>query len=297
MVTASREGAMQAVMHVEGTLEAAVRRGEAPGHPPGLAAAIRHAVFPGGARIRPQLCLAVAGACGEGGSPVAATAAASIELLHCASLVHDDLPCFDDADLRRGKASVHKAFGERLAVLAGDALIVMAFEVLGRGAATHPERLVELLRIVGAAVGTPHGISAGQAWECEPALDLVQYQRAKTGALFSGATMAGAAAAGFETAPWRALGDGLGEAYQVADDIRDVFGNPDDLGKPVGQDAAHARPNAVHALGLDGAIDRLEALVTAAAESIPICPGRKALRLRIIEEAQQFLPKKLRRAA
>ncbi|WP_299399023.1 polyprenyl synthetase family protein [Pelagibius sp.] len=288
---------MKTVNRVDAVLDAALLAGEAPGHPPRLAAAMRHAVFPGGARIRPQLCLAVASACGEGASDIAAASAAAIELLHCASLVHDDLPCFDDADLRRGKPAVHKAFDERLAVLAGDALIVMAFEVLGRGAAAQPQRLSALLRIVGAAVGTPHGISAGQAWECEPALDLAQYQRAKTGALFAGATMAGAAAAGYEPAPWRPLGEGLGEAYQVADDIRDVFGNPDELGKPVGQDAAHQRPNAVHALGLDGAIDRLEALVAAAAESIPLCPGRRALRLRIIEEAQRFLPKKLRRAA
>lgn len=288
---------MNAMARVDGVLESALRVGEAPGHPPLLAAAMRHAVFPGGARIRPQLCLAVAGACGEPGSGTADAAAASIELLHCASLVHDDLPCFDNAALRRGKPSVHAAYGERLAVLAGDALIVMAFEVLGRGAAGQPDRLRALLQVVGGAVGTPHGIAAGQAWECEPTLDLAQYQRAKTGALFAGATMAGAAAAGSEPAPWRGLGEGLGEAYQVADDIRDVFGNPDDLGKPVGQDAVHDRPNAVHLLGLDGAIDRLEALIAAAAESIPLCPGRKALHARIIEEAQRFLPKKLRRAA
>jgi geranylgeranyl pyrophosphate synthase len=96
-----------------------------------LAAAMRHAVFPGGARIRPQLCLAVARACGDSDPALADAAAAAIELLHCASLVHDDLPCFDDAPLRRGRASVHCAFGERLAVLAGDALIVQAFQTLG----------------------------------------------------------------------------------------------------------------------------------------------------------------------
>ena len=95
---------------------------------------LRYAVFPGGARIRPRLCLAVAQACGEDQPAVTDAAAAAIELLHCASLVHDDLPCFDDAPLRRGKPSVHRAFGERLAVLAGDALIVLAFETLARAA-------------------------------------------------------------------------------------------------------------------------------------------------------------------
>jgi geranylgeranyl diphosphate synthase, type II len=288
---------MDVTTRIEQALDAALRQGEAPGHPPGLARALRHAVFPGGARIRPQLTLAVAGACGDRDSTVGDAAAAAIELLHCASLVHDDLPCFDDADLRRGKPSVHKLFGERLAVLAGDALIVMAFETLGRGASECPDRLVRLLMVVGAAVGTPFGISAGQAWECEPSLDLAQYQRAKTGALFAGATMAGAAAAGFEPVLWRALGEGLGEAYQVADDIRDVVGNPDEMGKPVGQDAAHGRPNAVHALGMAGAIARLEALVQAAADSIPACPGQSQLKALIQLEAQRFLPKELRRAA
>ena len=100
----------------------------------GSAAAMRHAVFPRGARIRPRLCLAVAAACGEDAPGVTDAAAAAIELLHCASLVHDDLPCFDDADTRRGRPRVHRAFGEPLAVLAGDALIVLAFQTLAQGA-------------------------------------------------------------------------------------------------------------------------------------------------------------------
>ena len=97
--------------------------------PPLLAAAMRHAVFPGGARVRPRLCLAVGLACGIKPAGLLTAAAIAIELLHCASLVHDDLPCFDDADTRRGQPSVHAAFGERLAVLSGDALIVHAYDV------------------------------------------------------------------------------------------------------------------------------------------------------------------------
>ena len=103
-----------------------------PDIPPQLAAALRYAVFPGGARVRPRLSLAVARACGDSCPRLADAAAASIELLHCASLVHDDLPCFDDAETRRGKPSVHKAFGEPLAVLVGDALIIGAFQTLAR---------------------------------------------------------------------------------------------------------------------------------------------------------------------
>lgn len=288
---------MDAMARTERALETAVQRGEAPGGPPRLAAAIREAVFPGGARIRPRLCLAVAAACGDDQPELSDAAAASIELLHCASLVHDDLPCFDDAATRRGKPSVHCAFGERLAVLAGDALIVMAFETLARGAICAPFRLPGLLLTVGRAVGAPRGIAAGQAWECEPRIDLSQYQRAKTGALFAGATIAGAAAAGYEADPWRNLGERLGEAYQVADDLRDVACDPAEIGKPVGQDAAHGRPSAALELGIEGAIERLGSLVADAVDSIPDCPGAEQLKSLIQLETRKFLPKALRRAA
>ncbi len=137
---------------------------EGPHTPPRLLAAMRHAVFPGGARIRPQLCLAVAGACGNDDPALAEAAAVAIELLHCASLVHDDMPCFDDADSRRGQPSVHKAYGQPLALLAGDGLIVMAFEVLGRAGAAHPKRLGPLVGAIGRGVGAQEGIVGGQAW-------------------------------------------------------------------------------------------------------------------------------------
>src|SRR3954468_13943955 len=215
---------MDAVSRIERTLSASLDRVDSVGGPHLLAAAMRHAVFPRGARIRPRLCLAVAAACGDDDPTAADAAAAAVELLHCASLVHDDLPCFDDAPTRRGKPSVHRAFGEPLAVLAGDALIVLAFETLARGTARVPDRLAALAMVVGRAVGAPNGIAAGQAWECEPAVDLSEYHRAKTGALFAGATLAGAAAAGADPASWRELGERLGEAYQVADDIRDTAG-------------------------------------------------------------------------
>jgi geranylgeranyl diphosphate synthase type II len=256
-------------------------------------------VFPGGARIRPRLCLAVASACGEDDPAIAEAAAASIELLHCASLVHDDLPCFDNAPLRRGKPSVHLAFEERIAVLAGDALIVLAFQTLARVGARAPNRLAALLMTIGRGVGMPSGIVAGQAWECEAdaAMALNVYQQEKTGALFAAATAAGAAATGAEPNAWRLLGECLGEAYQVADDIRDVAAHPDELGKPVGQDIALDRPSATRELGLDGAIQRLKLLVGGAIESIPACPGRSELQTLIIHESQQFLPKQLRRAA
>jgi geranylgeranyl diphosphate synthase type II len=284
---------MDARSQIEAALIDVFSLADQPGSPPKLAAAMRHAVFPGGARIRPRLTMAVAAACGVDAPAVAAAAAASIELLHCASLVHDDMPEFDNAATRRGRPSVHRAYGAPLALLAGDALIVLAFQALARGAAGVPGRLAALITTVGSAVGVPHGIVAGQAWECEPAPDLAAYQRAKTGALFAAATEAGAAAAGCAAAPWRALGAALGEAYQVADDIGDAISTEAVLGKPAGQDAALGRPNAVHVLGLQGAVARLEGLAAEAAASIPECPGAGDLRALIRLESQRLMPKEL----
>jgi geranylgeranyl diphosphate synthase type II len=288
---------MQPSERVEQALEAAVAVAAGPGAPPLLAGALRHAVFPGGHRIRPQLTLAVARACGDRDPSGADAAAAAVELLHCASLVHDDLPAFDDADLRRGKPTVHIAYGEPIAVLAGDALIVMAFETLALAFARKPGRLAALTTIVARAVGSPFGIVAGQAWESEAAVPLSDYQRAKTGALFVGATLAGAVAAGVEPAPWGALGAAIGEAYQVADDLRDVLCDAEELGKPIGQDERRLRPNAAAQLGIGGAKARLTGLVEAAVSSIPDCPGAEELRKLIRAQTMAFFPKQLSRVA
>jgi geranylgeranyl diphosphate synthase type II len=258
---------------------------------------MRYAVFPGGARIRPRLCIAVARACAEDRPALSAAAAAAIELLHCASLVHDDLPCFDDAATRRGRPSVHKAFGERIAVLTGDALIALSFQALARAAETAPARLCALVTLIARAIGAPHGIIAGQAWECESQIALGDYQRAKTGALFAAATAAGACAAGAEPGPWHALGERLGEAYQIADDIRDVVSDEHELGKPTGRDQALGRPNAVHRLGIGSAVERLEELVQSAIGAIPHCVGAHDLRAHILAEASRLLPRELARPA
>jgi len=282
---------------VERALTIALSRWEEPGGPRRLAAAMRYSVFPRGGRIRPRVCLGVAAACGADAPTTAVSAAAAIELLHCASLVHDDLPCFDDAATRRGKPSVHRAFGERLAVLTGDALIVLAFETLAHGCAAQPARLVPLVGILTQGVGMPGGIAAGQAWECEPHVDLRAYQRSKTGALFAAATMAGAAGAGADHLPWRSLGERLGEAYQVADDLRDATSSAEEIGKPVGRDVALGRPSAVRELGIDGALDRLDALVESAIASIPPCPGAAELREEMRLETAKLVPKELARRA
>jgi geranylgeranyl diphosphate synthase type II len=266
-----------------------------PGGPPLLAGAMRHAIFPGGARVRPRLCLAVAAACGDDAPDATDAVAAAIEMLHCASLVHDDLPCFDDAATRRGKPSVHAAFGSPIAVLAGDALIVLAFQAIAWGALATPARLGALVLTLGQAVGMPSGICAGQAWESEPNPDITAYQRAKTGALFAAATMAGAAAAGADPLPWRHLGEYLGLAYQVADDLLDAAATEAD--KPVGQDARLGRPNVVQTYGINGALDLLNSLAHDAAAAIPDCPGATPLRALITQEASRLVPKNLARVA
>lgn len=282
---------------VEMALEAALNAASGPKCPPKLASAMRHAVFPGGHRIRPQIVLAVAMACGDPNPAHTDAAAAAIELMHCASLVHDDLPTFDDAPIRRGKPTVHVEFGEPLAVLTGDALIVLAYETIARAFSADAQQLVQMINIVSQSVGAPSGIIAGQAWESEETISLVDYQRAKTGALFAGATLAGAAAAGQDPEAWRALGDYIGEAYQVADDLRDLLCDAEELGKPAHQDERRARPNAAAQLGIGGAKQRLTDLADAAAASIPDCPGAEQLRVIIRAQTRQLFPSQLEQYA
>ncbi len=281
---------MDLLKRAEKSLEFHFERAAGIGAPPRLVEAMRHSVFSGGARVRPQLVLSVAMACGEDDPELTDAAACAVELMHCASLVHDDMPAFDNADIRRGRPSVHKAFGEPLALLAGDALIVMAYQVILNAGQAHPVRLVALMKNLSAGVGLPSGIVAGQAWECEVKADLGQYQRAKTGALFVAATCAGALCCASDATPWAALGANLGEAYQVADDIRDVMGQANLMGKPVGQDALHARPSAASELGLDGAMAHFQSLIELAATSIPLCSHRELLQQLVRREAERLVP-------
>lgn len=266
---------MQTAERIEAALKRAMRHCETPSTPPGLRAAMRHAVFPGGARLRPNLCLSVAAACGATEQLDAQDeVAAAIELLHCASLVHDDLPCFDDASVRRGRPSVHVAFGEELAVLAGDGLIVLAFEVVA-SAGISLSAMPRLIRCVAQGVGASGGLVAGQAWESETTVGLRTYHQAKTGALFEAGARAGALLAHADAAhadAWAQFGTRLGEAYQVADDLRDTLDDESSLGKPVGQDMVHNRPNACMTLGIDGALDRLRKLLDSAVAVMPACP-------------------------
>lgn len=289
----------RAGLAIEAALETRLAEAVAGGDcPPRLAAAMRHAVFPGGARLRPRLVLAVARAVARPGAATAAPAeavgavAAAIELMHCASLVQDDLGCFDAAETRRGRPAVHIAFDERLAILASDALIVAAFDALA-GAALPAQVRLALVRALARRTGAAGGITAGQAWESESRVELERYHDAKTGSLFALSTEAGALAGGAPAADvpaWAALGARIGSAYQIADDLQDSIGDAALLGKPVNVDARLERPNAAASLGLETARRRLLEHVESLVERVPACPGRAGFGALLRVQAERFVP-------
>ncbi|WP_299882366.1 polyprenyl synthetase family protein [uncultured Sulfitobacter sp.] len=285
---------MDVAARIDTAINQAIACAQAAPSPGKLASALHYTVTPGGARIRPTILMSVALACGDKNPRLADAAGAALELIHCASLVHDDLPCFDDADTRRGKPAVHRAFGEPLAVLTGDSLIIMAFEVLARAAPEDPMAAVKLIQLLATRTGMPNGICAGQGWESEEEVNLSAYHRAKTGALFIAATQMGAVASGEDAEPWEELGARIGEAFQVADDLRDALYDEKTLGKPVGQDDLHGRPNAVTELGIEGAIERMGQILTGAISSIPKCPGEARLAKLVTAQAQALTPIKFR---
>jgi len=263
---------------IELALDGALDHAASNAAPPRLVRAIRHAVFPGGARLRPRLTLEVARAAGDEGSGLALAAAASVELLHCASLVHDDLPCFDGAALRRGAPSVQAAFGEATAVLVGDALIVLAFDVVARASDRSPKHGVSVLQELVRGVGAPSGIVAGQAWELEPEVPLLQLHRAKTGSLFAAAAAVGAVAVGAEPNRWREVGQLLGEAYQAADDLADREGDGD------------ATPNLARRAGARAVRARLDRLLESAIDRVPPGPSRDRVIALVRGAAARLLP-------
>lgn len=237
--------------------------------PETLHRAMHHAVFSGGKRFRPRLLLTVAAACAadDAEMDLAKRAACAIEFIHSASLVHDDLPCFDDADFRRGKPTVHKLFGEPIAVLAGDALLTRAFEVLADAPSRLARRALRIVGLVGEATGSRHGIIGGQSLE-QHGLDgsiIDRYHAMKTAALFRLAASAGAVAAGATDAEaWGEVGQCLGLAYQLADDLCDAVCTAEIAGKPVRRDETLGRPNAALLTGENLTKQRLISLVVRA---------------------------------
>lgn len=244
--------------------------------PAELGAAMRHAVLGGGKRFRPFLV--VEGARVLGLADVAALdAAAAVECLHCYSLAHDDLPAMDNDELRRGRPTVWKAFDEATAILAGDALLTFAFELMVRPA-THPVAAVRAELALGLARASgPAGMVGGQvldiasekgaARSLHTLAGVTTIQRMKTGALIRFAAEAGAILAGATPSQRTALRDygaALGAAFQIADDLLDAEGDAAAVGKAVGKDAEAGKATFVTVLGIDGARARLRELSAAA---------------------------------
>ncbi len=220
-----------------------------------------YSLFAGGKRLRPFLTLEFCSLCGAPAEK-ALPFAAAMEMVHTFSLIHDDLPCMDNDDLRRGKPTNHKAFGEATALLAGDALVFSAFECVA-DSALPAEAAVKAVRLLSGGAGAI-GMIAGQQldmWaEDHPSDDalLTLLQRKKTGALFETAVGLGCLAAGFDetTMQYRAATDfasHFGLAFQITDDLLDVCGDTALLGKSVGSDAQNGKTTFVTLLGLDGA--------------------------------------------
>ncbi len=255
-----------------------------------VAAAMRYATG-GGKGLRGFLVME--GAALHGVAPEAAAwAAAAIEALHAYSLIHDDLPCMDDDDLRRGQPTVHRKWDEATAVLAGDALQTAAFGMLCAPELGPAEARLRLISTLSQAAGMA-GMVRGQALDimaesaAQPlTLDqITDLQAGKTGALITWSAVAGARLAGADERPLTAYGDTLGLAFQIADDILDVEGDSVALGKAVGKDAAAGKATFVSLLGLDAARSRAAGLVEAACAALE-CYGEPAISL---QEAARFV--------
>jgi geranylgeranyl diphosphate synthase type II len=154
----------------------------------------------------------------------------------------------------------------------------MAFQTLAGAAPQKPERLPLLVRALARGVGHPRGIIAGQAWESQPGVSLLTYHSAKTAALFESACALGALSAGADPAPWRPVGELLGRAYQVADDLADATASDEEMGKSAGRDAARGRPSAFRRLGHEGCHELLSNLLASASDAVPECPGQERVR-------------------
>ena len=247
--------------------------------PADLHAAMRHSLFAGGKRLRPLLCAACAEACA---APRAAALfpAAAIECLHTYTLIHDDLPCMDDDDLRRGVPTCHKVYGEAVALLAGDALQALAFEL----AAQTPVAALDVVRELAAAAGSV-GVVGGQVEDMlgehrPPDESRLRYvQQHKTGDLIVCACRMGVFAASGSPAALDAAtryARAAGEAFQIADDLLNATSTPEQLGKAVGTDAAREKTTALSVYGMSGAKKRLDELIAEALAALSGFPGDAA---------------------
>jgi geranylgeranyl diphosphate synthase type II len=245
--------------------------------PASIHKAMRHSLLAGGKRLRPALVLA----CGEAlGAKAAALmpAACAIEMIHTYSLIHDDLPAMDDDDLRRGRPTCHKVFGEAVAILAGDALLTRAFQVLAaEDAAPDAARRLALIQEYSQAAGTVDGMIGGQVVDMEsegkkvdaPTLEYIH--RAKTGAILVASAVAGAIVAGASAQQLeriRTYGQRIGLAFQIADDVLDVTSTAEQLGKTPGKDVAAGKATYPALYGIEASRQKAHELVAQAVEAV-----------------------------
>ncbi len=241
-------------------------------YPPSIHAAMRHSVFAGGKRLRPILCMEAAqmvqGCVPDGIEELGA----ALEMLHTYSLIHDDLPALDNDDLRRGRPTCHKAFGEATAILAGDALQTRAYEVLARQQCPAEAR-VAIIAEIAHATGTIGGMIGGQVMDLEaehihPDAQTLEYiHRSKTGALLTASVVSGGIYAGAseaQIASLRCFGGNIGLAFQIVDDVLDVTQTSEQLGKTAGKDTAHDKATYPALFGVEASLKKADELVAQA---------------------------------
>ncbi|MGA2374558.1 MAG: polyprenyl synthetase family protein [Candidatus Sulfotelmatobacter sp.] len=240
--------------------------------PQSIHKAMRHSVFAGGKRLRPVLCI-------EAGRMIAGTLppkieelGAALEMLHTYSLIHDDLPALDNDDLRRGRPTCHKVFGEALAILAGDALQTQAYEVLSR-LQCPAEARVRIIEEIARGTGTLDGMIGGQVVDLEaehtdPTVEMLEYiHRAKTAALITASLVSGGLYAGAkddEVKKLRSFGQSIGLAFQIVDDVLDVTQTSEQLGKTAGKDTAAQKVTYPALFGIEESERKADALVSSA---------------------------------
>ncbi|HEV2729812.1 MAG TPA: farnesyl diphosphate synthase [Terriglobales bacterium] len=258
-------------------------------HPVSIHKAMRHSVFAGGKRLRPTLCIE-AGRMITGSIPAGIEElGASLEMLHTYSLIHDDLPALDNDDLRRGRPTCHKVFGEAVAILAGDALQTRAYEVLSRLDCPSEAR-VRIIEEIARGTGTVNGMIGGQVVDLEaehtkPDLKMLEYiHRAKTAALITASVVSGGLYAGADeaaVAELRSFGQSIGLAFQIVDDVLDVTQTSEQLGKTAGKDTAAQKATYPALFGVDESLRKADTLVQTALSSLDTF-GSRGEKLRML---------------
>jgi geranylgeranyl diphosphate synthase, type II len=238
-------------------------------HPTSIHQAMRHSVFAGGKRLRPILCMEAGRMVAEQLPAGIEDVGAALEMLHTYSLIHDDLPALDNDDLRRGRPTSHKVFGEAIAILAGDALQTQAYEVLAR-VRCPAEARVAIIREIAHGTGTVDGMIGGQVVDLEaehakPSLETLEYiHRSKTAALITASVVSGGMYAGAnadQVARLRSFGQSVGLAFQIVDDVLDVTETSEQLGKTAGKDTAAEKTTYPALYGIDESLRKADALV------------------------------------